>query len=163
MCRRQVKKSRRRRLRRSFDRQRLYLLRFFILFYMGELPFCPLGSQNCRFVPSVADLVPRSNSRLPFGVHLGSRLPFGVCCVRRCCRFVLQRCIVGTTCMPPNGVVSDSCDSWGHPSLRRVEGAGPAPPPSTGCGSGGARTPRGPSRYGRLDESSTRGSRGRRL
>jgi hypothetical protein len=49
------------------------------------------------------------------------------------------------------------------PSPRRVGGAGPAPPPSTGCGSGGARPPRGPSRYGRLDESSTGSAEGGRM
>ena len=47
------------------------------------------------------------------------------------------------------------------PSPRRVGKAGPTPPPSTGCGSSAARSPRGPSRYGRLDESSTGGSGGR--
>jgi hypothetical protein len=43
---------------------------------------------------------------------------------------------------------------------EQLTGAHPRPL-STGCGSGGDRPPRGPSRYGRLDESSTGGSGGR--
>eukprot|EP01047_Picozoa_sp_COSAG01_P120664 COSAG01_NODE_49412_length_372_cov_0.959707_1_plen_65_part_10 len=47
------------------------------------------------------------------------------------------------------------CGSLETPSARRVGGAGPAPPPSTGRHSRGARPPRGPA--GMVETSRARG------
>jgi hypothetical protein len=46
---------------------------------------CRLFLQNCRFGPFVTDMVPRSNSRFPFGVHLGSRRVSAAPTIREWC------------------------------------------------------------------------------